>query len=118
MEVFNTLNGSDWLCPPIGTKLNLGGKAVSDLFSILTITINYCNQTTNPSCVSLADLNTIKTSLGGQFRLIVPVVSTVINAGDKQYWSTSFEDRNSFTFATWRGLEAKGYVESVTVETD
>ena len=56
--------------------------------------------------------------MGGQFRLIVPVVSTVINAGDKQYWSTSFEDRNSFTFATWRGLEAKGYVESVTVETD
>jgi hypothetical protein len=104
LEAYSSFQGQTWLCPSYGTKFNLGGKTISDLSSVLNIGIYACNNATNPNCITPSDLATLEASLGGQFRLFVPLVSTVINPGEKQYVGMSFEDRNHWTFSTSRGL--------------
>lgn len=54
----------------------------------------------------------------GEFRVIAPIVNTVINAGDQQYTSLIAEDRNAYSFTSAVGFRAYAYIQNDRVDTD
>jgi hypothetical protein len=49
LDRFDTLSTQEWLCPPIGTSINLFGKFSSSNFSYYSITASACKNETDPS---------------------------------------------------------------------
>ena len=112
---FRQFYGERWLCPPLGYEFTVGGKVISEVSSDFTIAVKKC--TSSSTCINDTTLAAVEASLG-QFRLAIPVASTIVNAANKEYHLSFFEDRNMYSFSTTRGLEATGYIENKQVETD
>ncbi len=86
------------LCPPKGTKLNAQGRITSDIFSQFTVQINKCNTTANLNCASDPMMAYAQQMSGGYFRVGMPMVTALINPGDKEYVKYYVEDNNIFYF--------------------
>ena len=50
--MYDNLNMSKGLCPPLGHPFTIKGKQISQLFKQLRITIKRCNDTINPYCAN------------------------------------------------------------------
>lgn len=81
---FKRLPISNALCPTLNTKFQVGGRITSDLFSTFVLQVSKCNATANPRCASDAQIAAIQAQLG-YFTIGLPMVNTLINAGDSEY---------------------------------
>lgn len=72
------------LCPTLDSKFQVGGRVTSDVFSFLSLQISKCNASVNPRCASDAQIAFIQSQLG-YFTIGLPMINTLINAGDLDY---------------------------------
>lgn len=55
---------------------------------------------------------------GGQFTMVVPLIYSIVNAGDQDYKTLFFEDRNFFSFTPSMGISARAYIQEHEIDTD
>ena len=55
--------------------------------------------------------------LGG-FTLFAPVISTIVNPGEKEYKQVFIEDQNFFFFSSISGIRVNGQIQQYQIETD
>ena len=55
--------------------------------------------------------------LGG-FTLFAPVISTIVNPGEKEYKQVFVEDQNFFFFSSTLGIRINGQIQQYQIETD
>ena len=84
VNYFNRFQINNSLCPPINSQFQVGGRVTSDIFSTFVLQISNCNSSVNPRCASAAQIAAIQSQLG-YFTIGLPMVNTLINAGDSNY---------------------------------
>jgi hypothetical protein len=98
--------------------VSIQGKASSDLFKRMTVSIRKCNSTSNSNCASDADVASLQDSLG-YFGFAVILVNTQLNptlsSNYKQYY---LEDRNFFPFTTTLAVRGNAELEQYRITTD
>lgn len=85
VDYFKRFPVSNALCPTLDSKFQVGGRVTSDLFSFFALQVSKCDAAVNPRCASDAQIAAIQAQIG-YFTIGLPMINTLINAGDQDYF--------------------------------
>lgn len=114
---FDILNAGNWLCPPIGTVLELQGKYSSAVYTQTEIHLNICSNATDPArpCAPIEEINNYINTYN-YFTLYH--VNSVVNADQPDYITYFLEDRSYFSFDSSDGAEMGMYLIESDITSD
>lgn len=94
------------------------GKATSNIFKRMTVSVKKCNSTLNSNCASDQQVEALQNSLG-YFGFAVVLINTQLNPTlSNNYLQYYLEDRNYFPFTTTLAVRGNAEIEEYQINTD
>lgn len=69
---------SQMLCPPLGQQLKVMGKKTSDTYARFRISVERCNDSIDPGCITNAEFVALQAS-STEFSIALPMINIKIN---------------------------------------
>jgi hypothetical protein len=114
---FDILNAGNWLCPTIGTVLELQGKYSSGVYTQTEVRLDICSNATDPAR-PCAPIEEIKDYISTYNYFTFYHVNSVVNADQPEYKSYFLEDRAYFAFDAGSGAEMGMYLKETDITSD